>query len=68
MNRPHMLRDDITWLTEIDQLRARERAEQEGFGDAFWAAVQDAGCHDLATVDIAALPSWAQDKLREWFH
>lgn len=67
MNRPYILREDFTWLMELEQLQARQRAEMEGFGDVFWAAAQDAGCHDLATVDISSFPAWAQEKLREWY-
>lgn len=67
MNRDYILRDGITWLTQIDQLEAAARADAEGFGDVFRRLLDDAGCHDLDTVDICALPEWAQDKLREWY-
>lgn len=66
MNRPYVLLEE-DWLTHAEQMREVQRADAEGFGDAFMAAIDQAGSHGLDTVDLSVIPDWAQAKLREWY-
>jgi len=67
VGRTYILRDDLSVLTHIEQMQACERAEVEGLGAAFARALMDADHYGLTSVDLGALPEWAQQQLREWY-
>jgi len=62
----YILREE-SWLDQEKYATAFERAEAEGVAEAFLVAFDHAGCFGAEATDLAALPLWAQEKLREWY-